>query len=567
MQTFTFDRESLAISSSPDQPNLPNKPHHPEDRVPDTAPTQGREDRDDATPPSQEVHASQNVYSFANQFRAVLAIELLLLTMIALVAYGFWRTLCDTSLESCLATGPIAKPTTFILLSIIRPFVFTPLFFVAVVAGKSFGPVTGALLTTIGGLLSTLVVFFAVRILGKKLAKPWLRSNLPATFRFIHSQDYKIIFAARLIPLLPFDVVSFFCGVLDFRVRSVILGTLFGSLPEAFLFAKLVDPSDTVLQSTLKSLVVFSATVITPLLVFEFFSRKKGTGMWQLTKAMWSEIRYEVQTNNEIVRRNQFDPSKPAVLLLYGFFSSRRAVTVLERMLTSRGHQVMSFNLGGLLGVFFTRDILETATFIDYKVKRQMERHGFPKINIVAHSKGGLVALWWVLKLGGSKYCDKVITMGTPFQGSPLTYLALLTPLGLFWRDVGQMRPGSLFLKSLHDSEIPPSLKIYCLYSMKDRVASGAIGIFAPRHPTSNISAWPMHHVNHFEFLYKRDVGETISSLLSDRLDLVKGPARKGAPKKLSDARSSLDNPTEATLADQFEADLPEDGDGDEEAG
>lgn len=433
----------------------------------------------------------------------------------ALTATGFWRTLCDASLESCLASGDVAKSLTFLLLSIIRPFVFTPIFFVAVIAGKSFGPVGGTLLTAVGGLMSSLVVFYSVRFFGKRLAKPWLRSNLPATFRFMHSQDYKIIFAARLVPLLPFDVVSILCGVFDFRVRSVILATFFGSLPEAFLFAKLVDPSDTVLSSTVTSLIIFSATIITPLLAFEFLSRKKGTSMWQLTKAMWNEIHYEVRTNNEILRRTQFDPAKPAILLLYGFFSSRRAVTVLERMLTSRGHQVMTFNLGGLLGVFFTRDILETATFIDYKVKRQIERYGFPKVNIVAHSKGGLVALWWVLKLGGSKYCDKVITMGTPFRGTRLTYLALVTPLGLIWRDVGQMRPGSLFLKSLHDSEIPPHLKIDCLYSSRDRVATGKAGIFTPSHPTSNINAWPMHHVNHFEFLYKKDVGETISRLLN----------------------------------------------------
>ena len=463
-----------------------------------------------------------------------------MITILACAAFTFWNTLCEHSLESCLAAGPVAKPLTFLLLSIIRPFVFTPLFFVAVVAGKSFGPIWGTLITAGGGVLSSVVVFYAVRVLGQKLAKPWLRSNLPATFRFMHSQDYKIIFAARLIPLIPFDIVSFFCGVFDFRLRSVMLATFFGSLPEAFLFTKLVDPSDTVLSSTITSLGIFSATVITPLLAFEFLSRKKGTGMWQLTKAMWNEIRYEVRANNEIVRRTQFDPTRPATLLLYGFFSSRRAVTVLERMLTTRGHQVMSFNLGGLLGVFFTRDILETATFIDYKVKKQMERHGFPKVNIVAHSKGGLVALWWVLKLGGSKYCDKVITMGTPFKGTPLTYLALVTPLGLIWRDVGQMRPGSLFIKSLHDTEIPKNLKIYCLYSSRDRVATGALGIFAPNRPTSNISVWPMHHVNHFEFLYKKDVCETISNILRDNI----GGVASGEPHlALDDASEQNENP------------------------
>src|SRR5690606_31629256 len=254
--------------------------------------------------------------------------------------------------------------------------------------------------------------------------------------------------------------------------------------------------------------------IITPLLIMEWIGRGRGTGLWQLMGNMYREILYEVRANNDIVKRHQFDKDKTPVLLLYGFFSSRRTVTVLERMLTARGFQVMSFNLGGLLGTFFTRGILETASFIDYKIKRQFERHGFKKIHIVAHSKGGLVALWWVLKLGGSQYCDRIVTIGTPFRGSSLVYLALITPLGFFWRDVWQMRPRSMFLKSLHDVTIPEDVHIYCLHSERDKVASGKQGVFQPRIPSANIHPVPMHHLSHFEFLYRRDVGDTIAHIL-----------------------------------------------------
>ena len=150
------------------------------------------------------------------------------------------------------------------------------------------------------------------------------------------------------------------------------------------------------------------------------------------------------------------------------------------------------------------------------KIKRQIERHGFKKVHIVAHSKGGMVGLWWALKLGGSKYCDKIVTMGTPFQGSRLTYLALVTPLGFLWRDMGQMRPGSMFLKSLHDAEVPEGLTVYCLHSERDRVARGLSGVFRPRKGKGQVKAVAMNHISHFEFLYRRDVGDTISTLLSE---------------------------------------------------
>ncbi len=457
-----------------------------------------------------------NVYSYAKQVKAVLVIELTIIACAFFIAFAFWWNVCDNTLESCLASGPLMKPLTFLILSAVRPFVFTPLLFVAVIGGKAFGPIGGTIMTSLGSTLSCLAVFGLTKLLGKRLAKPWLRSNLPATFKFIRSQDYKLVFLARLIPIVPFDLLSFAFGALDFRMRSVVIASFLGSLPEAYLFAKLVDPTETLLSSTLRSLLVFGVGVTVPLIIFEFLSRKKGTGMWQLMKAMYREINYEVQTNNDIVKRQTFDPEKTPVLLLYGFFSSRRAVTVLERMLTSRGHQVLSFNLGGLMGTFFTRDILETANFIDYKIKRQVERHGFKKIHIVAHSKGGMVALWWALKLGGAKYCDKIVTMGTPFKGSRLTYLALVTPLGLLWRDMGQMRPGSMFLKSLKAAEVPDDLDIYCLHSEKDRVARGTAGVFSPKKKCSRIRSVPMNHISHFEFLYRRDVGDTISTLLKE---------------------------------------------------
>ena len=163
---------------------------------------------------------------------------------------------------------------------------------------------------------------------------------------------------------------------------------------------------------------------------------------------------------------------------------------------------------------FFTENIIDSARLIDRKLHRLFERHNLDKINIVAHSKGGLVALWWLLKMGGTNYCDKLITMGTPFHGSKLTYIAMLTPLGLMWHDLWQMRPKSMFLHNLHDSEIPPSPQVHCIHSLNDSVATGDEGIFKPR--KGNVNAVPMNHVQHLEFLTRRDVGDMISLLLRD---------------------------------------------------
>lgn len=444
----------------------------------------------------------------------MLAVELAILACLFVFAFFFWHQFCSDSLDSCLAGDQGPRVITFLILSAIRPFVFTPLAFMAILSGKAFGPWLGTLLTAVGSLLSCLSVFGIGKLLGRRYTKPWLSNNLPATFKFIRSQDYKAVFAARLLPVMPFDVLSFLFGAFDFRLRSVAIASFIGVLPEAYLYAKLVDPAETAIGSTMTLLELTSVSIIVPLLIFEFISRKNGSGMWQRLKAVLAEIRYEARTNNEIVKRRVFDPDQTPVLLLYGFFSSRRTMTQLERHLTLRGHQVMSFNLGGLLGTFFTADIVETANFIDYKIKRQFERHGFKKIQIVAHSKGGLVALWWALKLGGHRYCDKIITMGTPYEGTWLTYLALVTPLGFLWRDVGQMRPGSAFLSDLKNAEVPSTLKIYCVHSRRDQIAKDGEGVFHPTPPSPQVTAIPMHDIGHFEMLYRPEIADKVADLL-----------------------------------------------------
>lgn len=454
--------------------------------------------------------------SYRKQIRTVLFIELTILAVVGGSAFLFWNSVCphDGGWATCLGDGPSA-PGWFVLYSIIRPFLATPIMVIALIAGDAFGTYWGTLLAAMGVTLSCMVIYLPAKYFGKIYVKPFLSANLPAMWRLMRTQDYKLVFITRWIPIFPFDFFSILFGASDFRFRSVLIATFLGVLPECYMFARLSgNPSADLITSTLSSLMIAGLAALVPLLLYEIMSRKKGTSLWNRTKGVYRELVFEVRANNEIVRRQEYQPGKVPVILLYGFFSSRRSLTVLERILQARGFQVMSFNLGGLFGVFFTRGIRESARFIDSKIKRQIRRHGFQKVHIVAHSKGGLVAMYWLLKLGGSNYCDKLVTMGSPFKGSIYTYLALITPLGFIWRDVWQMRPRSEFLAELHRLPVPESTDIYCIYSEKDRVTRGRVGLFEPLTPSPKIRPVPMHHLSHFEFLYRRDVGDVLSKIL-----------------------------------------------------
>lgn len=453
-------------------------------------------------------------YSYREQFLWVLLIEAFIIAGLTMIGTGFWTYFCTDSLKSCVAENEALRPVTFLALSALRPFVFTPFFFMAMIAGPAFGTAYGTALTLAGGLLSALIIAAIGRAAGRRLVTPWMNANLPTTARFLRQQDYKIAFFLWLVPFVPFDLTAFLCGVFGCRWRHLVWTMLLGTFPEALVFARMGSPDATFTGSAIDTVGLIAVAVIVPLLVGEYLSRRNGRSMWQQAILVYRELLEEVRSNNKVTRRARLRPDRTPILLLYGFFSSRRALGILEKHLQNKGFDVISFNLGGLLGTFFTSSILDTALFIDVKLKRQMERHGFKRVHIVAHSKGGLVALWWLLKMGGHQYCDKVVTLGTPFQGSRLTWLALVTPLGLLWRDMWQMRPGSTFLRQLQLSKVPDNVDIYCFHSEKDRVSTGVCGLFQPSPPSPRVHPVRMDDISHFEFLSRRQVTDRIAAML-----------------------------------------------------
>lgn len=78
------------------------------------------------------------------------------------------------------------------------------------------------------------------------------------------------------------------------------------------------------------------------------------------------------------------------------------------------------------------------ADFVNYVRARTQS----VQVDIIAHSNGGLVTRYYKNKLGGYRYIDDFVTLGTPHKG---TYTALLC----FSPACKEMRPGSDFLDDL----------------------------------------------------------------------------------------------------------------------
>ena len=109
-------------------------------------------------------------------------------------------------------------------------------------------------------------------------------------------------------------------------------------------------------------------------------------------------------------------PERPPVLLLHGFLGTRGALFLLEQRLKNDGYAVFSINLG-LLNI---GDIRKSAYRIHLEIERILEAADgrIEKIDIVGHSMGGLIGLYYAQAMGGHERVRKLVTLGTPWRGT-----------------------------------------------------------------------------------------------------------------------------------------------------
>ncbi|MFE0249671.1 lipase family alpha/beta hydrolase [Streptomyces sp. NPDC059010] len=131
--------------------------------------------------------------------------------------------------------------------------------------------------------------------------------------------------------------------------------------------------------------------------------------------------------------------TNPPVVLLHGFIDNRSVFVLLRRNLAQHGrHQVESLNYSPL-----TCDIRTAAELLGRHIEEICERTGSPRVDIVGHSLGGLIARYYVQCLGGDLRVRTLVTLGTPHSGTSVVPLANAHPI------VRQMRPGSALLDEL----------------------------------------------------------------------------------------------------------------------
>lgn len=190
-------------------------------------------------------------------------------------------------------------------------------------------------------------------------------------------------------------------------------------------------------------------------------------------------------------------PTSPPILLIHGFLGTRGSMYLLERRLIDDGFVVVSFNIGALN----VRDIRRSAFMIHRKIERILAQTPGQKIDILGHSMGGLIGLYYVKKLGGSARVRKLVMMGTPVRGTWIA-LAGVATLGLWSTSSWQLIPRSRFLDELAQGPLPSTTEVHTIAAARDWV----VPIETTRLTGANATTVPLGHSSLVvsEDVYKR---------------------------------------------------------------
>lgn len=196
-------------------------------------------------------------------------IALSLLIAVAAVTFRFAERISFQQLRAVIdGFGGLAS-IVFILMCTVRGVVFIPCGLLSALGGLIFGPVLGTCFTLIGLTAGSVVTFYMARVLGKDWAQRVLGHKYDRYEGYISKDSFYSIFLMRVIPVLPFDVVSCIAGISRSGISRYILATLAGSLPGVLIY---VYFGDSVGSLSLKR-VIFTAVFIAVFSILPFFYR------------------------------------------------------------------------------------------------------------------------------------------------------------------------------------------------------------------------------------------------------------------------------------------------------
>lgn len=206
--------------------------------------------------------------------RAILKIVLVAAVAAGLVVVareaGIAERLTPERLREFVRAYGMGAPFVYMGLYTLRGVILViPASVLSLAGGLAFGPALGTVYTVIGATGGAVLSYLLARWLGRGFVERVLKGRsgrFKAYDEGAARSGFSVVFVARLIPLIPFDVISFGAGLSGIPLGQFALGTLLGIIPGSFAYNFLGDSfTDVGSSQFILALLVFALIGSAPL--------------------------------------------------------------------------------------------------------------------------------------------------------------------------------------------------------------------------------------------------------------------------------------------------------------
>ena len=206
-------------------------------------------------------------------------------------------------------------------------------------------------------------------------------------------------------------------------------------------------------------------------------------------------------------------PQKHPVLLIHGIFHNSSAFLKIKQRLKNFGwRQVTSMNLST-----YRKGIPELAQEISQKIDAILKDSDFKKVDIIAHSLGGMMARYYIQLLEVHSKVRHCITLGTPHQGT------LLAQIGL-GKSIQDLKKTSEVMRKLNSTPLPKSVKFTSFWSPFDTL------VLPPKNSQLKYSVKSLEYVKNIKVPDAGHAGLLFSKQVFYHIANILDPSRRYPP-------------------------------------
>lgn len=165
----------------------------------------------------------------------------------------------------------------FLIIFSLKPIMIViPSAMMSVASGILFGPIKGFIVNMLGFFISGTLAFMLSRFLGKEFVDKILRGKALSLNQNMEKKGFKILFLLRLPPVLPYDPLSYACGLTKINYKAFILASLLGVVPETLCYSYM---GENILNPLSPKFIVPLVVIIIATLLSGFaFNKSKNVG-------------------------------------------------------------------------------------------------------------------------------------------------------------------------------------------------------------------------------------------------------------------------------------------------